>query len=264
MSDAAMPKADRIAEALAADWAARAPYRTLSGPLAPADAAEAYAAQDALRARHVASRGRVAGRKIALSSKAMQEMVGFDRPAFGVVFAGDVHASPAEVSAATFNRLGVEFELALVLAADVPPRAAPWRAEEIPPLLSAVRPAFELIEDRSADYAALDVLTLLADNAWCGGVVLGPEIPEGPARDLAALAATVRQTGAEEERVSTGAARPLASCAAVLDHFGARGETLAAGEIVITGSAARTRFPAAGETLRYEIDGLAAVEMRVT
>ena len=259
-----MTKADRIAEALAADWARRADYRSLAGDLAPADAEEAYAAQDALRARHARTRGAPAGRKIALTSRAMQEMVGVDRPAFGILFAGDLHESPAEIPAAAFNRLGLEVELALSPAEDVPPRAAPWRAEEVPALLGAVRPAFELIEDRSADYGALDVLTLIADNAWCGGAVLGPEIPGWRGLDLDALPATLTQTGAAPERTTTGAAAPLASFAAVLTHFGARGETLRAGEIVITGSAARTRFPAPGDAVRYEIDGLAAVDLRVT
>lgn len=258
-----MTKADRIAEKLAADWAGRAGYETLSGDLALADAEEAYAAQDALRLLHARGRGALAGRKIALTSRAMQQMVGFDRPAFGCLFAADLHASPAEIRADAFNRLGLEFELALIPAADVPPRAEPWRAEEIPALLGSVRPAFELIEDRSADYAALDVLTLIADNAWCGGAVLGPEIPGWRGLDLDALPATVTQTGTEPEHVVTGAAAPLASFAAVLNHFGARGETLGAGEIVITGSAARTRFPARGDALRYEIDGLASVELRV-
>jgi 2-keto-4-pentenoate hydratase len=256
-------KADRIAAKLAADWAARADYETLSGDLALADAAEAYAAQDALRPLLEEMRGPVAGRKIALTSKAMQEMVGFDRPAFGILFAADLHDSPAEIRADAFNRLGLEFELALSPAADVPPRAEPWRAEEVPALLGAVRPAFELIEDRSADYAALDVLTLIADNAWCGGAVLGPEIPGWRELDLNALPATVRQSGAAPEHVHTGAADPLGSFAAVLNHFGARGETLAAGEIVITGSAARTRFPKAGDAVTYEIDGLAKVELSV-
>jgi len=258
-----MTKAERIAAKLAADWAARADYETLSGDLAPADAEEAYAAQDALRVLHARSRGAPAGRKIALTSKAMQEMVGFDRPAFGILFAADLHESPAEIRADAFNRLGLEFELALIPAQDIPPRAEPWRAEEVPALLGSVRPAFELIEDRSADYAALDVLTLIADNAWCGGAVLGPELTGWRDLDLDALPATVKQSGTIPEHVHTGAAAPLESFAAVLNHFGARGETVAAGEVVITGSAARTRFPGKGASLVYEIDGLAAVELGV-
>ncbi len=251
-----MDRLSAIAEKLANDWwAPRAAYEKLSGDLAPAGVAEAYAAQSALQAKLAERRGPVAGRKIALSSKAMQQMVGIDQPVAGAFFAHDIHTSPATIALSDFRRLGLEFELALELANDVAPAGGPFTAETVRPLIAAVRPAFELIEDKDADYGDLDVLTLIADNAWCGGVVLGSEIANWRDLDLGNIASVVHQSGEAPEAANTGAAEPLASFAWVLNHFAERGETLKQGEHIITGSAVRTRFPKAGDRLTYHVGG---------
>ena len=94
-----MDQPSAIAEKLANDWwAPRAAYEKLSGDLAPAGVADAYAAQGALQAKLADRRGPIAGRKIALSSKAMQQMVGIDQPVAGAFFAHDVHTSPATIA----------------------------------------------------------------------------------------------------------------------------------------------------------------------
>lgn len=255
-----MTRPDRIAHAMAEGWAARARFAPLAGALAPADMDEAYAAQAAYQALIAPRRGAVAGRKIALSAKAMQEMCGIDHPLFGGVFGEEIHESPARISAAAFVHLGVEFELAVEIGEDLVPGDAPWTEAAARAVVSSVRPAFELIEDRAADYAALDPVTMVADNAWCGGVVLGPTLPDG--LDVSALPSRLTHDG-ETEDGNTSAAAPYASLAQVLEHLRLRGVAAKAGEIVITGSALRTRFPEVGARLAYEVAG-AVVEMEVT
>ena len=75
-----MSKFAAIADKLSAEWFDRAPYAALSGDLAPANIAEAYEAQAAVQEKLAERRGQFAGRKIALASKTMQEMVGIDHP----------------------------------------------------------------------------------------------------------------------------------------------------------------------------------------
>lgn len=251
-----------IAEKLSAEWFERKTYNALSGDLAPKDIEEAYKAQRAVQEKLSVRRGRFAGRKIALASKAMQEMVGIDHPVAGAFFAQDVRHSPATVSLSEFLHLGLEFELAIELIENVGPRMEPHTSESVKELIAAVRPAFELIEDKNADYSDLDVLTLIADNAWCGGVVLGPVIEGWAEMDLGDIPSVVTQDGQEPEHTNTGAADPLGSLAWVLNHFGERGMTLRKGEHIITGSAVRTRFPVAGDRIAYEIAG-ARVEIEV-
>lgn len=252
---------ERIAARLAADWEPRAAYETLSGEFAPRDFDDAYRIQEALQRCHVPARGAIAGRKIALSSKAMQEMVGIDRPIAGAIFANDVHQTGAAIPRSAFRRLGLEYELAFEIARDV---SVPVDTGSVLDLVASVRPAFELIEDKDADYTKLDVLTLLADNAWCGGVVLGTEIAGWRDLDLGDLPSVLSQDGHEDEAGNTGAADPVNSLAWTLNHFTGRGAVVKAGEVIITGSALRTRFPAAGERFRYEITGHGAVELSVT
>lgn len=252
-----------IADKLVADWWSRAPYETLAGDLALHGIEDAYAVQAVVQEKLAVRRGPIAGRKIALSSKAMQDMVGIDSPAFGAFFQKDVHDSMAEIESSSFGRLGVECELALVMDRDIAPSVRVHTPGNVRGLIRSAHPAFELIEDRGADYTSLDAATVIADNAWCGGVVLGDEIVGWRERDLGDLPAVLYQTGHEPEEANTGAADPLGSLAVLLDHFAGRGITVGAGEVVITGSAVRTRFPAPGDHLRYEIAG-EAVEMRVT
>lgn len=257
-----MTNIENAARRLFSDWENRTPYAALSGDCLIETVSDAYAAQAMLQSFHVPKRGKIAGRKIALSSKAMQNMVGMDEPVAGAFFANEVHETGATIHLSHFIRLGLEFELALELGQDVAPSEQIHTEASVVDLVAGVRPAFELIEDRAADYSDLHALTLVADNAWCGGVVLGPKIENWRSLDLNDTPAVVFQSDQPQEHTNTGAATPLASLAWVLNHFSARGIPLAKGEHVITGSAVRTRFPNANETLRYEV-GTSAVEIMV-
>lgn len=257
-----MTKFDRIADKLAETWDQRPDYEALSGDLALDSIAEAYEAQVIVQERFTVKRGAIIGRKIALAAKAMQEFVGIDHPVGGAIFANDAHDSPAAIRLSDFNHLGLEFELALTLGRDVPP-STDHTATSVATLVSAARPAYELIEDRSADYSNLDVKTMIADNAWCGGIVLGPEIAGWNSMDLSALPARLTRPGHEDMEGSTAATDPLTSLAWVLNDVGSRGITVKQGEVVITGSMLTTQFPKVGDAYRFEISG-AAVEMSVT
>ena len=258
-----MNRIDEIATGLAQDWWVRTAYRTLTGDEAPADMAEAYAIQAALQPMLAERRGPIAGRKIALSSKAMQQMVGIDQPVAGAFFRNDILNSPAEVDLATFRHMGLECELAFVLGRDLPP-GADLDKEKVLDAVAEVRPAFELIEDKDADYSAIDALTLVADNAWCGAVVLGGPLAGWRNLDLANLPAELHQDGEPPEPTNTGAADPISSLLWVLRHFHGLGQTVQAGETIITGSVVRTRFPALGDRFVYRISDLAEVELSIS
>ncbi|MEM6664278.1 MAG: fumarylacetoacetate hydrolase family protein [Pseudomonadota bacterium] len=258
-----MNRAEKIAEKLAADWQARSNYVRLTGDVAPGGIQEAYAVQGHLQRHMMPKRGPIGGRKIALSSKAMQEMVNLDRPVAGAIFANDIQRSPAKVAVADFIHLGLEYELAFELAEELAPTDVPIGEENVLDLISTVRPAFELIDDKNADYTDICGLTLAADNAWCGGVVLGAPIKDWRRLNLGDLPSVLVQAGHPPEAGNTGAANPVQSLAWVLAHFASQGETLKAGEQIITGSVLRTRFPESGDRVRYEITGHSSVEIEI-
>ncbi len=257
-----MDRIEKIARRLFENWNSKIPYETLAGDFALKETSKAYDVQHALQKLHVPTRGAIAGRKIALSSKAMQDMIGYDQPIAGAIFANDIHASPAEIAEDDFVHLGLEFELAVELNADIAPQTDPHTTQSVRSLIANVRPSFELIEDRAADYSKLDPYTLVADNAWCGGIVLGDALPNWAELNLNDIPSTVIQESIEPEHANTGAADPLGSLAWVLNHLSESGITVSKGEHIITGSAVQTRFPKRGDQLTYTIQG-ASVQITV-
>lgn len=261
-----MAKTDDIAAHLAAEHAARARYQPLTGDLRPADQREAYAAQRALVALwRNGDRGPVAGYKIALTSKAVQELVGVDEPCAGSIFASTVLSHPARISRADYVRVGLEFEICLKLGHSLPAEGAPYTAETVRDAVEAAIPAFEMVEDRAADYGNLDVESLIADNAWSSGVVLGEVTGDWRALDLSATPVTLTYNG-EVETADTGAAlgNPLNALAWLANLMVGLGRPLQAGMIVMTGSSMKTRFGEPGDTMRYEVEGLGEVALEIT
>lgn len=226
---------------------------------------DAYDAQDAYVARMLAAEAASpVGWKIGLTSAPMQRMCGIDQPVAGVVLDRRAHASGTTVERARYGRMGLEFEICIRLAEDLPARPAPYSAAEVAAAVDSVASAIEIVDDRNCDYAALDVRSLIADNAWNAGVVLGDWAPV-PA-DLAGCEGIVTLDGAEVDR---GFGRdvlgtPLAPLEWLANHLSARGRGLRKNELVMTGSLVSTRFPDRPGRHRFDVRGVGAVELVVT
>jgi 2-keto-4-pentenoate hydratase len=235
----------------------RAPYQNLPKDIAPSTMAEAYAAQEALAKLLKPRFGDVAGLKIAVATKVMQELMGIDRPLGGIIFAKRVHASPATIRLADHINVVVEFELAVRIGRDLPKSDAPWTAAAVKAAVAAVMPAFELIEDRNADYKKTEALTLIADNAWNAGIVLGAEVPYA-GQALAGIAGHLAINGRDTHHGTTD--DPLATLAWVANLAVERNRPLQAGMVVITGSVIPTLPIKAGDRFVFRFDGLGSVE----
>jgi 2-keto-4-pentenoate hydratase len=242
-------------------------FERLRGELAPASMAEAYDVQDEVhRLFQGAGWGELAGHKIALTSRPIQELCGVDQPAGGAIFARTVHASPATIRLAEFMHLGLEFELGVRLGRDLPAAGAPYTRDAVAGAVAACMPAFELIEDRGADYGDLDAASILTDKCWCGGVVLGPEAAGWRDLDLTSAPIALLWNGEVVDQGVTGAAmgHPFEGLAWLANLLAARGRGMKSSEIVITGSALKTRFPEAGDEVTYRIEGLGETTVRIT
>jgi 2-keto-4-pentenoate hydratase len=159
--------------------------------------------------------------------------------------------------------LGIEFECCARLGISLPPRGRPYETYEVAAAVDAVCPAFEVVDDRNSDYP-LDLLSLVADNSWNEGNVLGEFRSSWP--DLAATRSTLECNG---KVIDQGQGRdvlghPFEPLRWLANNLSARGETLKKGEIVLTGSWVTTRFPKAGELYRYTIEGVGTVEISIT
>jgi 2-keto-4-pentenoate hydratase len=244
-------------------WEARArrlPYRNLPDDLRPASIAEAYAAQEAYYRLAEPTYGAVAGAKIATTTKVMQQLMGINHPCGGAVFSRTVHASPAKLRATDFVNLRIESEIALQLGADLPASGAPWTRASVAPAIAAALSAFELIEDRNADYAKTAALSLIVENCWNGGIVTGT--PKRVALDdLVGITGRLTLGG---KLIGEGAAEdPCATLAWLANHVAERGRDLKADMIVITGSLIPTVSIAPDQRAEFTVDGLGEVVMDV-
>ena len=238
----------------------RQPYGNLPDELRPASIAEAYAAQEAYYGLAEPVYGAVAGAKIATTTKVMQRLMGIDHPCGGAIFSRTIHRSPAKLRGADFVNLRIESEIALQLGAELPATKAPWTRETVAPAVAAALPAFELIEDRNADYATTEALSLIVENCWNGGIVTGT--PKRVALDdLVGIAGRLTLCG---KLVGEGDAEdPCATLAWLANHVAERGRNLKAGMIVITGSLIPTVSIGSGERAVFTVDGLGDVVMDV-
>ncbi len=254
-----------IARQLVAEHAAGERFHSLVPQHGIADLARAYAVQRAFVAAMQAHSGASpVGYKIGLTSKRMQAMCGIDSPIAGRVLSHRVHESGAVLPAATYGRVGLEFEIAVKLARDLPAAAAPFDMATVTAAVAAVAPAVEIVDDRHADYKQLDISSLVADNSWNAGIVLGHFRSDWP--DLAAIKGVVRCNGAEVDqgRGSDVLGHPFEPLIWLANHLAETGDALRAGDIVMTGSLVTTRFPAVTEAYEFELSGLGTVAVTVT
>jgi 2-keto-4-pentenoate hydratase len=224
------------------------------------DLSDAYRVQDAYVAATIGD-DTCAGYKIGLTSKRMQQMCGIDQPICGTIFSSRVFKSGAHLSMTDYGRLGLEFEICVRLGRDLDPRDEPFTPEQVGEAIDAVAAAIELVDDRQADYSILDINTLVADNSWNAGVVIGDFTPP-PAR-LDILEGIAFQDGAEIARGHGADAlgHPFVPLAWLANHLAANGRQLRKGDIVMTGSIVTTRFPTGPFTYRFDMAGLGSVEV---
>ncbi|CAN5671645.1 fumarylacetoacetate hydrolase family protein [soil metagenome] len=267
------PRTDLPAAQDAADWLASQhaerrrfePFASLRGIRTMPDAYRVQDRYNALQAftRNVAR----AGYKIGLTSTAMQAMCGIDTPVAGVVFADRVHASDAVLKPSAYGRFGIEFEIAVRLGCDLAPSVRdgePVTLADVAKAIDGVAPAIEVVDDRGCDYKTLDVLSLVADNAWNAGIVVGAFQSTWP--DLTSVEGSVTiddgsvlDTGRGEDVLGN----PLLSVVWLAEHLAASGESLRAGDIVMTGSMVTTKFPTTSGRFRFEVSGLGSVAVQV-
>ena len=262
MSD--VMRAEKIAQHIAEAHKSRSKFENLIDEFKPTSVTHAYDCQKALNNIWIESgRGPVAGYKIALTSRAIQELVGVDKPVGAAIFASTIYESPAIVHLDSYIRLGIEFELAFTIGKDIP-EGTVFEASSVSEFVDSAMPAFELIEDRAADYSNLDPLSLIADNAWCGGIVIGSPLKYWRDVDLANQPAKLSYNG-EIEYTNTSAAmgNPLNSLAWLATLLAEQGRSLKAGDIVMSGSTLATKFANKGDRACYEVEGIGAVEVSI-
>jgi 2-keto-4-pentenoate hydratase len=240
---------------------ARQKYSNLPAALQPGSIAEAYRAQEIYYRLAEPVYGPVAGVKVATTTKVMQDLMGISHPCGGAIFANTIHASPARIAKSDFVNLRVESEIALKLGTDMPVPQAPWTAASVVPHVAGAMPAYELIEDRNAVYTETRAVSMIVDNCWNGGVVIGAPKHVTP-KDIVGIAGRQMLNG---KPIGEGKAEdPFATLAWLANLLAERGRALQAGMVVITGSLIPTFSISAGDHAVFTVDGLGETVMEIS
>lgn len=231
------------------------PVRSL---FADGDIDAAYAVQQ-LNVRHgVAAGRRPVGRKIGLTSPAVQRQLGVDRPDFGALFADMAVAEGSPVPAGRLLQPKVEAEVALVLGSDLTQRDC--TVADVIRATDFALPALEIVDSRITNWD-ITIVDTVADNASCGLYVLGGSPVPLTGVDLRAVTMTMTRDG---EKVSEGTGAdclgsPLNAAAWLASTLAAMGDPLRAGDLVLTGALGPMVPAGPGQVFEAHISGLGSV-----
>ena len=259
-----MDKILGAAQAIATARRNRSALAPLADELAPDDEAEGYRIQRAVHDLLLPRFGAQVGYKIGCTSPVMQQYLDIPYPCGGGVFERVVHDSGVSLNTENYVKVGVECEIAGRLARDLAPSEEPFTAEWVGEAIDAYHPAIEIVDDRYVNWETLGAATLIADDFFAAGCVLGGPLARSAAPDLLRVAGRALINGTEAGR-GTGAdvlGQPHNALAWLANHLAAEGRGLHAGQIVLTGSLVKTIWLNAGDHVAMELEGLGRVEAR--
>ena len=229
--------------------------------LRPASRGEGYAIQALLERRTARP---LFGWKIAATSRAGQLHIGVDGPLAGRLLAERAHGDGATLDFGANHMRVAEPEFAFRFARDLPPRATAYAVAEVLDAVATLHPAIEIPDSRFEDFATVGAPQLIADDACAHEFVLGP--PSDAAwRSLDLAAHHVHASVAGKlERDGIGAnvlGDPRVALAWLVNELSGLGITLAAGQVVTTGTCAIPLPIASGDSVRADFGALGVVRL---
>ncbi|MDT4982977.1 MAG: 2-keto-4-pentenoate hydratase [Pseudonocardiales bacterium] len=247
--------ADRLRQA-ATTGTPCAPVRDLLGD---SDIDMAYAVQTRVAESRVLAGARIVGRKIGLTSPAVQRQFGVFHPDFGMLFSDMLYASGEPVPLARFLQPRVEAEVAFVIARTIDnPDAS---VADVLRATEFVLAAIEIVDSRIADWD-IRITDTIADNASSGAVVLGTTPYSLTGRDLSEVGMVLEHDG---EKMSTGSGAdcmgsPVTAVAWLAREVARRGRPLVEGEVVLSGALGPLVTVTGPGSYRARLDGMGSVD----
>lgn len=223
---------------------------------------DAYAVQDAIRARKVARGVAIAGYKVGLTSHAKMKQMGVQDPVFGFLTDYGMIPDAGEIDTATLIHPKVEAEIAFVLKREL--KGPGCHIGSVLAATDFVLAAVEVIDSRYKDFK-FDLKSVIADNTSAARWITGGIAMDVRGLDLSNLAIVMEKNGEEVVR-ATGAAvlgHPAHSVARLANMLAVRGEVLPAGAFIMTGGATEAIGVAAGDDVCVRYDHLGSLSMRV-
>jgi 2-oxopent-4-enoate/cis-2-oxohex-4-enoate hydratase len=207
---------------------------------------------------------KIVGKKIGVTSKPVQDMLGVFQPDFGFLTNIMQYPSGAEVSiASTMIQPRAEAEIAFRLRHDL---VGPGITEaDVLAATEAIIPCFEIVDSRIDDWK-IKIQDTVADNASCGVFVLGDKAVDPHDFDLPNLKVVVKKNGQllSEGFGSAVQGNPLTAVAWLANTLGEFGIQLKADEIILSGSLVPLEPVVAGDFMEMELVGVGTTSIKFT
>jgi 2-keto-4-pentenoate hydratase len=253
--------ARQAAELLQRSQETRTPCAPVRDLLPDRSLATGYAVQTLLTDARLAEGRRIAGRKIGLTSPAVQAQLGVDQPDFGVLFDDMACAEDDLIEIERLLQPRIEAEIGFVLGTDLDRDdidAAQARAA-----ISDVLPALEIVDSRIAGWD-ITIVDTVADNASSGLYVLGEPVANPP-KDLREVTMTLVDGSGTTVSSGSGAAclgDPVSALVWLARTARAYGAPLRAGEVILSGALGPMVPVASGSSFTATLSGLGTVQAR--
>lgn len=198
---------------------------------------DAYDVQRRWADGRMAKGARIVGRKIGLTSRAMQVASKMTEPDYGVILDDALFKEGARIAAGTFIKPRLETELAFVMGQDLSGDGC--QMHDVMRATDFVMPALEIIDYRTEVPRA--IVDTIADNAAFGAIVMGGRIFRPFDIDVRWVAATLSKNGVIEESGVSAAimGHPAAGIAWLVNKLAPLGDGLKKDDIVLGGSFTR-------------------------
>lgn len=219
---------------------------------------EAYRIQLITVEARLAERGKVVGKKIGLTSPAMQQMFDVDEPDYGHLFDDMLLYQGEELSTSRLIQPRIEGEIAFVLERElIGPGITPV---DVIRATAGVTAALEIIDSRIRDWK-IKIQDTVADNASSAAFVLGSKLVPLTDLDLRCVGFVMTKNGG---LASTGAGaavlgNPVQSVAWLANKMGEYRIPLRAGEVILSGSALAAVPVKAGDSIHLIVDRIGDV-----
>lgn len=223
---------------------------------------DAYHISRRLYERRIESGEKLIGKKIGVTSKAVQNMLNVHQPDFGYLTDRMHYDNGAEMPISKeLIQARAEGEIAFILKQDL---VGPGVTnEQVVAATKEIRPCFEIVDSRIRDWK-IKIQDTISDNASSGLFLMGEDSATPADFDFFSCGMVVEKNG---KVLSTGAGAaaldsPLNCVAWLANTLGAYGISLKAGEIILSGSLVPLEPVVPGDHMKVTVAGLGTAEVK--
>ncbi|KKK39249.1 2-keto-4-pentenoate hydratase [Mesobacillus campisalis] len=221
---------------------------------------EAYQVQLKTIEQKVSEGQRIVGKKIGLTSFAMQNLLGVDQPDYGHLLEHMEVKNKGEIALNTLFQPKVEGEIAFILKKDL--KGPSVTEQEVLEATDYIVPSLEIVDSRIKDWK-IKLQDTIADNASCGLYVLGEQKVELEGLDLTKIEMSLYKNG-ELINQGTGAdvlGHPAKCVAWLANKLSDYSVILKAGEVILSGALSAAVDAQKGDSFTAEFTKLGKVEV---